>query len=178
MSILPVVANDLHATLPDMGHMISAYALGVVFGAPLITIFLARMPRRAMLILLMSLYAAGNLLSAAARLRHADRGRFIAGIPHGAYFGVAALVAAGDGDAGQRAQAVSRVLLGLTIANVFGVPLATWLSQGFGWRSTFLVVGLLGVTTAVMVSRYVPFIAAGNASPRRELGVFRRLQVG
>jgi DHA1 family inner membrane transport protein len=69
------------------------------------------------------------------------------------------------------------VLLGLTIANVFGVPLATWLSQGFGWRSTFLVVGLLGVTTAVMVSRYVPWIAAGNASPRRELGVFRRLQV-
>jgi DHA1 family inner membrane transport protein len=178
MSILPVVANDLHATLPDMGHMISAYALGVVFGAPLITIFLARMPRRAMLIMLMSLYAAGNLLSAAA----AGYGglivaRFIAGIPHGAYFGVAALVAAAMATPDKRAQAVSRVLLGLTIANVFGVPLATWLSQGFGWRSTFLVVGLLGLTTAVMVSRYVPFIAAGDASPRRELGVFRRLQV-
>jgi DHA1 family inner membrane transport protein len=178
MSILPVVANDLSATLPDMGHMISAYALGVVVGAPLITIFLARMPRRAMLILLMSLYAAGNLLSAAAPGYGAlIAARFIAGIPHGAYFGVAALVAAAMATPDKRAQAVSRVLLGLTIANVFGVPLATWLSQGFGWRSTFLVVGLLGVTTAVMVSRYVPFIAAGNASPRRELGVFRRLQV-
>lgn len=178
MSILPVVANDLHATLPDMGHMISAYALGVVFGAPLITIFLARMPRRAMLILLMSLYAVGNLLSAAAPGYGAlIVARFIAGIPHGAYFGVAALVAAAMATPDKRAQAVSRVLLGLTIANVFGVPLATSLSQGFGWRSTFLVVGLLGLTTAVMVSRYVPFIAAGNASPRRELGVFRRLQV-
>ncbi|MYM21181.1 MFS transporter [Duganella sp. FT135W] len=178
MSILPVVANDLHATLPDMGHMISAYALGVVFGAPLITIFLARMPRRAMLIMLMSLYAAGNLLSAVAPgYGGLLVARFIAGIPHGAYFGVAALVAATMATPDKRAQAVSRVLLGLTIANVFGVPLATWLSQGFGWRSTFLVVGLLGLTTAVMVSRYVPFIAAGDASPRRELGVFRRLQV-
>ncbi|SHN36162.1 MFS transporter, DHA1 family, inner membrane transport protein [Duganella sacchari] len=178
MSILPVVANDLHTTLPEMGHMISAYALGVVFGAPLITIFLARMPRRAMLVMLMALYAAGNLFSAAAPgYGTLILARFIAGIPHGAYFGVAALVAAAMAVPEKRAQAVSRVLLGLTIANVFGVPLATWLSQGFGWRSTFLVVGLLGVTTALMVRRYVPWIATGNASPRRELGVFRRLQV-
>jgi len=77
----------------------------------------------------------------------------------------------------KRAQAVSRVLLGLTIANIFGVPLATWLSQGFGWRSAFVVVGVLGVTTALMVGRYVPFMAAGDASPQRELGVFRSLQV-
>jgi DHA1 family inner membrane transport protein len=178
MSILPVVAGDLHASLPDMGHMISAYALGVVVGAPLIAIFLARMPRRAMLILLMALYAAGNLLSAAAPgYSGLIAARFIAGIPHGAYFGVAALVAAAMAVPSRRAQAVARVLLGLTIANIFGVPLATWLSQGYGWRAAFLVVGLLGVSTALMVSRYVPFIAAGDASPRRELGVFRRLQV-
>jgi DHA1 family inner membrane transport protein len=178
MTILPVVAGDLHASLPDMGHMISAYALGVVFGAPLITIFLARMPRRAMLIMLMSLYAVGNLLSAAAPgYASLILARFVAGIPHGAYFGVAALVAASMAVPEKRAQAVSRVLMGLTIANIFGVPLATWLSQGFGWRSTFLVVGLLGVTTALMVRRYVPWIAPGDASPQRELGVFRRLQV-
>lgn len=178
MSILPVVAADLHASLPDMGHMISAYALGVVFGAPLITIFLARMPRKAMLILLMSLYAVGNLLSAAAPgYTSLLLARFVAGIPHGAYFGVAALVAAAMAEPDKRGQAVSRVLLGLTIANIFGVPLATWLSQGFGWRSTFLVVGVLGTITALMVRRYVPFIAAGDASPQRELGVFRRLQV-
>ncbi|NYE63456.1 DHA1 family inner membrane transport protein [Duganella sp. 1224] len=178
MTILPVVAGDLHATLPDMGHMISAYALGVVVGAPLIAIFLARMPRKAMLMLLMSLYAAGNLLSAAAPgYTGLILARFIAGIPHGAYFGVAALVAAAMAVPEKRAQAVSRVLLGLTIANIFGVPLATWLSQGFGWRSAFLVVGALGVTTALMVGRYVPFMAAGDASPQRELGVFRRLQV-
>jgi DHA1 family inner membrane transport protein len=178
MTILPVVASDLHTNLPDMGHMISAYALGVVFGAPLIAIFLARMPRKAMLMLLMSLYAVGNLLSAAAPgYTGLLLARFIAGIPHGAYFGVAALVAAAMAVPEKRAQAVSRVLLGLTIANIFGVPLATWLSQGFGWRSAFVVVGVLGVTTALMVSRYVPFMAAGDASPQRELGVFRSLQV-
>ena len=178
MTILPVVAGDLHTSLPDMGHMISAYALGVVFGAPLIAIFLARMPRKAMLMLLMSLYAVGNLLSAAAPgYNGLLLARFIAGIPHGAYFGVAALVAAAMAVPEKRAQAVSRVLLGLTIANIFGVPLATWLSQGFGWRSAFVVVGVLGVTTALMVGRYVPFMAAGDASPQRELGVFRSLQV-
>jgi DHA1 family inner membrane transport protein len=178
MTILPVVAGDLHTNLPDMGHMISAYALGVVFGAPLIAIFLARMPRKAMLMLLMALYAVGNLLSAAAPgYTGLLLARFIAGIPHGAYFGVAALVAAAMAVPEKRAQAVSRVLLGLTIANIFGVPLATWLSQGFGWRSAFVVVGVLGVTTALMVGRYVPFMAAGDASPQRELGVFRSLQV-
>ncbi|WP_082491782.1 MFS transporter [Duganella sp. Leaf126] len=178
MSILPIVAGDLHTNLPHMGHMISAYALGVVFGAPLIAIFLARMPKKAMLVLLMALYAAGNLLSAAAPGYGALLlARFVAGIPHGAYFGVAALVAAAMAVPERRGQAVSRVLLGLTIANIFGVPLATWLSQAFGWRSAFLVVGVLGVVTALMVRHYVPFIAAGDASPRRELGVFRRAQV-
>jgi DHA1 family inner membrane transport protein len=178
MSILPVVAGDLQQSLPDMGYMISAYALGVVFGAPLIAIFLARMPRKAMLVMLMSLYAIGNLLSAMAPgYGGLLAARFLAGIPHGAYFGVAALVAAAMAVPEKRAQAVSRVLLGLTIANIFGVPLATWLSQGFGWRSAFLVVGVLGGVTALMVRRYVPFIAAGNASPQRELGVFRSLQV-
>ncbi|MET0266965.1 MAG: MFS transporter [Duganella sp.] len=178
MSILPMVAGDLHTTLPDMGHMISAYALGVVFGAPLIAIFLARMPRKAMLILLMALYAMGNLLSAMAPgYASLLLARFVAGIPHGAYFGVAALVAAAMAVPEKRGQAVSRVLLGLTIANIVGVPLATWLGQGFGWRSAFLVVGVLGVVTALMVRYYVPFMAAGDASPQRELGVFRRAQV-
>ena len=178
MSILPIVAGDLHTDLPHMGHMISAYALGVVFGAPLIAIFLARMPKKAMLVMLMALYAVGNLLSAAAPAYGTLLlARFVAGIPHGAYFGVAALVAAAMAVPEKRGQAVSRVLLGLTIANIFGVPVATWLSQAFGWRSAFLVVDVLGVVTALMVRYYVPFMAAGDASPQRELGVFRRPQV-
>ncbi|MET0319620.1 MAG: MFS transporter [Duganella sp.] len=178
MSILPMVAADLHTDLPHMGHMISAYALGVVFGAPLIAIFLARMPRKGMLMMLMALYAVGNLLSAAAPAYGTLLlARFVAGIPHGAYFGVAALVAASMAVPARRGQAVSRVLLGLTIANIFGVPLATWLGHSFGWRSAFLVVGVLGVITALMVRYNVPVIAAGDASPQRELGVFRKPQV-
>ncbi|CDG84109.1 MFS transporter [Janthinobacterium agaricidamnosum] len=178
MSILPIVAKDIGASLPQMGHMISAYALGVVVGAPLITIFAARMPRRMMLICLMALFAVGNLLSAMApNYGMLILARFISGIPHGAYFGVAALVAASIAAPDKRAQAVARVMLGLTIANVVGVPLATALGQAAGWRSAFLVVGVLGLLTMLMVRIYLPLIAAGNASPRRELGVFRRTQV-
>jgi len=178
MSILPVVANDLHTSLPDMGHMISAYALGVVIGAPLITIFLARMPRRLMLVCLMFMFAVGNLLAALApSYGWLILARFVAGIPHGAYFGVAALTAASMAAPEHRAQAVARVILGLTVANIIGVPVATWLGQGLGWRSAFLAVGAVGLLTMLLVRIFVPQIAAGNASPRRELGVFRRLQV-
>ncbi|GGC64004.1 MFS transporter [Undibacterium terreum] len=178
MSILPVVANDLGTTLPEMGHMISAYALGVVVGAPIITIFLARMPRRLMLVCLMLMYVAGNLFSALApNYGMLVLARFIAGIPHGAYFGVAALVAAALAQPDKRAQAVSRVMLGLTVANIIGVPLATWLGQGVGWRAAFMAVSAIGLLTMLLVRIFVPKIDAGNSSPRRELGVFRRLQV-
>ncbi|MBB3224157.1 MFS transporter [Pseudoduganella umbonata] len=178
MSILPLVAQDLGTTLPDMGHMISAYALGVVVGAPLITIFMARMPRRMMLMCLMLMYAVGNILGALAPTPGLlILARFVAGIPHGAYFGVAALVAAALVTPDKRAQAVGRVMLGLTVANIFGVPLATWLGQVMGWRSAFAIVGALALLTVAMVFVFLPFIAAGNASIRGELGVFRRLQV-
>ncbi len=178
MTILPLVADDLGTTLPKMGHMISAYALGVVVGAPLITIFLARMPRRMMLICLMLMFALGNFLGALAPTPGLlILARFMAGVPHGAYFGVAALVAAAMAPPERRAQAVARVLLGLTVANIIGVPLATWLGQSLGWRSAFVLVGALGLLTMAMVAIFLPYVAAGNASPRRELGVFRRLQV-
>ncbi|MGK5060625.1 MFS transporter [Janthinobacterium sp. LB2P49] len=178
MSILPVVADDLGTTLPQMSHMISAYALGVVIGAPLITIFLARMPRRLMLICLMLMFAGGNLLSAIApNYGLLVVARFVAGIPHGAYFGVAALVAAALAEPDKRGQAVARVLMGLTVANIFGVPLATYIGQTLGWRSAFLLVAALGLLTMLMVRIFVPMVAAGDSSPRRELGVFRRLQV-
>lgn len=178
MSILPVVADDLGTTLPQMSHMISAYALGVVVGAPLITIFLARMPRRLMLVCLMMMFAVGNLLSAIApSYGMLIVARFVAGIPHGAFFGVAALVAAAMAEPDRRGQAVARVLMGLTVANIFGVPLATYIGQTLGWRAAFLLVAALGLLTMLMMRIFVPKVPAGNASPRRELGVFRRLQV-
>jgi len=178
MSILPIVANDLHTTLPNMGHMISAYALGVVIGAPLITIFFARMPRRLMLVCLMLMFAFGNLLAALApNYGMLIAARFLAGIPHGAYFGVAALVAASMADPDRRGRAVSRVMMGLTVANIIGVPVATWLGQGLGWRSAFLTVGAIGMLTMLLVRIFVPKVAAGDSSPMRELSVFCRLQV-
>ncbi len=178
MSILPLVASDLHTTLPEMGHMISAYALGVVVGAPLITIFLARMPRRMMLMSLMFMFALGNMLSALApSYGMLVLARFIAGIPHGAFFGVAALVAASLVPIEKRAQAVAKVMLGLTVANIIGVPLATLIGQIAGWRAAFILVSGLALLTMLMTRVYLPPIQAGSSSPRRELKVFGRLQV-
>src|SRR5476649_665024 len=153
MSILPIVANDLHTSLPDMGHMISAYALGVVIGAPLLTIFFARMPRRLLLVGLMLMFSLGNLMAAlSTSYGMLIAARFLAGIPHGAYFGVAALVAASMAEPEKRGQAVSRVMLGLTVANIIGVPMATWLGQGLGWRSAFVAVGAIGLLTMLLVA--------------------------
>jgi DHA1 family inner membrane transport protein len=179
MGLLPYVASSLKTSIPDMGHMISAYALGVVVGAPLITVLAARVPRRGLLVVLMIVFALGNLASAVApAYGPMIVARFVAGLPHGAYFGVASLVAASLVTASQRAQAVGRVMLGLSVANVVGVPLATGLGQALGWRSAFLVVAALGALTAVMVRLFTPGVAAHqDASIRRELGAFGRVQV-
>jgi MFS transporter, DHA1 family, inner membrane transport protein len=179
MGLLPYVAASDRVSIPTMGHMISAYALGVVIGAPVITVLLAKAPRRIMLIALMSLFALGNLMSAwAPSYPLMVLARFLAGLPHGAYFGVASLVAASLVPANRRAQAVGRVMLGLSVANVIGVPLATGLGQAVGWRSAFLVVATLGLLTAGLVRLFTPEIAAdAGASARRELSVFARPQV-
>src|ERR1700739_3127868 len=140
MSLLPFFARDLGIDEPTAGHVISAYALGVVVGAPLIAILSARMARRALLIVLMSVFALANGLSALAPTYHwMLLFRFLSGLPHGAYFGIAALVAASLVPVERRTQAVGRVLLGLTIATIIGVPFANWVGQAFGWRWGFAV---------------------------------------
>ena len=140
MGLLPQVADGVGITIPQAGHVISAYALGVVVGAPVIAVFGAKLPRRALLVGLMAAYGAFNVLSAVATSYGVlFLARFLDGLPHGAYFGVASLVAADLAPAGKKAQAVSRVLLGLGVANVLGVPLATWVGQTFGWRAALLV---------------------------------------
>ena len=179
MGLLPYVAGSVHAPIPTMGHMISAYALGVVVGAPTITILLARTPRRALLIGLMAVFALGNLLSALApSYATVVAARFLSGLPHGAYFGVASLVAASLAGPEHRARAVGRVMLGLSVANVVGVPLATGLGQTLGWRAAFLVVAGLGALTALLVRLFVPVTPVlEGAGARRELGAFLRPQV-
>jgi MFS transporter, DHA1 family, inner membrane transport protein len=179
MGLLPNLAADLAITEPEAGHVISAYALGVVVGAPLIAILFARVPRKPLLVWLMVLFAAGNFGSAIAPdYLSLIALRFISGLPHGAYFGIAALVAASMVDVGYRARAVGRVMLGLTLATLVGMPLATWLGQGMGWRPTFAGVGIVGVTAFAMIVRFVPMVlVADGASPLRELGALRRPQV-
>ena len=179
MSLLPFFAHDLHIDEPTAGHVISAYALGVVVGAPLIAVASARMARRTLLILLMGMFALANGLSALAPSYHwMLLFRFLSGLPHGAYFGIAALVAASLVPVERRTQAVGRVLAGLTVATIIGVPFANWLGRVVGWRWGFVLVAALALLTAVLVAIFAPRdrVDAG-ASPLRELRALERTQV-
>ncbi len=163
----------------DGGHVISAYALGVVVGAPLFAVAGARLSRRTLLVLLMGWFALGNALSAFAPSFAALLAlRFATGLPHGAYFGVAALVAAGLVPPERRTVAIGRVMTGLTIATIVGVPLANLLGQWLGWRWGFGVVAVLAALTVALVLAVVaPDRPDGHASPLRELGALGRAQV-
>lgn len=179
MSLLPYFAQDLHIDEPTAGHVISSYAAGVVIGAPALALLGAKWARRKLLIWLMAMFAVANILSALApSYGWLMAFRFLSGIPHGAYFGIAMLVAASVVPAQRRAQAVGRVLIGLTIATIVGVPLATWMGQALGWRSGFVAVAVLAVLTVAFLALFVPHVAAdASAGPLRELGALKRRQV-
>ncbi|MBB2990929.1 DHA1 family inner membrane transport protein [Mycolicibacterium iranicum] len=180
MGLLPEIASGMGVSEPTAGHVISAYALGVVVGAPLIAAVTARMARRTLLLLLMALFTVGNLISMLAPTYDTlIVARFLAGLPHGAFFGVAALVAAHLMGPRNRAKAVAHVMSGLTVATVLGVPTASWLGQSLGWRAAFgLVVGV-GVVTLVALWFWLPFQLRfmASTSPMTELGALRRTQV-
>ena len=158
MGILPYVARDLNISIPVAGHFISAYALGVCAGAPML--FVARKrPLKHILLVLMALMLVGNLGAAMAPdywLLLAAR--FISGLPHGAYFGVASIVAGKLADEGKSSEAVSIMIAGMTVANLFGVPLGTSLSHMLSWRVTFLLVGCWGLIVLYYIWRWVPVI--------------------
>src|SRR5215218_3494306 len=179
MGLLPDIAEGVGVDIPSAGHLISAYAVGVVVGAPVIAALSARLPRRALLVGLMTAFLVGNVLTAMAPgYRTLLAARFLSGLPHGAYFGVASLVAASLVAPHLRGRAVSSVLLGLAVAMVAGVPAATWLGQGLGWRSAYWTVVVLAVVTVAAVLAVVPS-SPGNpeATVRGELGALRRPQV-
>ncbi|WP_099024756.1 MFS transporter [Mycolicibacterium palauense] len=179
MGLLPQIAAGLHVSEPIAGHVISAYALGVVIGAPSIAALTARWPRKALLLALMALFTLGNVATVLAPTYGSLlAARFLAGLPHGAYFGVAALVAARLLGPGNRARAVAQVMTGLTVATVLGVPLASWLGQGLGWRAAFILVVLIGAATVAAIAVWLPPLSALHASsPLTELGALRRPQV-
>jgi len=179
MSLVPYMAQGLGIDAPSAGHVISAYALGVVVGAPLIAVGAAKLSRRFTLLLLMGAFALFNTLSALAPNYHwLLLFRFLSGLPHGAYFGIAALVAASLVPYNKRSQAVGRMMLGLTVATILGVPLANWLGQAVGWRWGFVVVGVLALATVALVAALAPRDPPQHgASPLKELGALANGQV-
>ena len=179
MGLLRSIADSFGISEPQAGTVISAYALGVVVGAPLLTVWTSRWRRRTLLMVLMGLFTAGNVVAAfAPTLETLVAARFLAGIPHGAYFGVASLVAASLAGAGKQARAVAQVLLGLSVANVIGVPVATWLGEAAGWQSAFLAVGVIGAATVIAILVVVPEPAGGVVvRAREELAALARPQV-
>lgn len=188
MGLLPQLASDL---LPDVwatsaeeanaraGWLVSAYAAGVVVGAPTIAAVAARLPRKQLLLGCVAVFALGTLASALLpTFGLVLAARFIAALPHGAYFGIAALVAASLMGPGKRGRGVALVLSGLTIANVVGVPAVTWLGQEAGWRTAYLVVAAVFAATFAAVWLAVPFQPGDPAATvRRELSIFSRTQV-
>jgi len=179
MGLLPQMATTFDLSIPNAGYAISLYALGVVVGAPLIAGLAAKLPRKGLLIALMIAVAAGNGLSAIA-----PNGtllmisRFVAGLPHGAYFGIAAVVASSLVAPERRGRAVARIMVGLTVANLVGVPLVTAAGQQISWRVAYFAVAVIGVVTALAIGRLVPRIPAPHdAGVAAELRAFRRPQV-
>jgi DHA1 family inner membrane transport protein len=180
MGLLPDVAADLHISIPSAGHLVSAYALGVVVGAPLLAALTARMSRRTVLIGLMVLFVAGNALSAFAPDEHyLLAARFLSGLPHGAFFGVGAVVATTLVSPERKARSVSLMFLGLTVANIAGVPAATLVGQHLGWRAAFLGVSAIGVAAIASLALLIP--RDGTQAPatglRGELAALRSLPV-
>lgn len=179
MGLLPNIASSVHVSEPTAGYVVSAYALGVVVGAPLIAALTARMSRRTLLIALMVAFTVGNAATVLApNFATLMVARFVAGLPHGAYFGVAALVAAHLAGPRNRAKAVGLVLLGLSVANVLGVPLATWLGESLGWRAAFVVVVIIGIVTIGALFVTLPALDdMAVTNPMTELGALTRPQV-
>lgn len=180
MGLLPDIATSFGISEPSAGHIISAYALGVVVGAPAIAALTARMARRKLLLGLIAVFTLGNLASMVAPSYDTlILARFAAGLPHGAFFGVAGLAAAHLMGPQNRAKAVAHVMSGLTIATVLGVPMASWLGQSLGWRAAFgLVVGI-GVVTLTALWCWLPkhLQTMQSTSPLAELSALRRPQV-
>ncbi|MCQ9616168.1 MFS transporter [Paenalcaligenes niemegkensis] len=179
MGLLPDAADDLGVSIPGAGHLISAYALGVVIGAPVLAVLGANWERKRLLIALMAAFAVANFFSSVAPgYLSMNVARFISGFPHGTYLGVAALVAAGMVPRHRRTQSVAWVLMGLTVATLIGVPIAAAIGQWFGWRSAFVIVGLLGLAALGCILRFVPKSAPQRRThPLAELNSLKRPQV-
>ncbi|WP_292043023.1 MFS transporter [Massilia sp. UBA6681] len=175
MGILPDIAGGLQISIPQAGYLITAYALGVVVGAPTLVSLMAHRPPRSVLIWFMLMFTLFNAMSAfAPNFEVMMLSRFMAGLPHGAFFGVGAVVASRLADEGKVAAALATMFTGLTLANVVGVPAGTWLGHNMSWRAVFLVVAVIGLLTVLALRQLVPSIEAkGRTSLKQDLRIFR-----
>ncbi len=176
MGILPEVAEALQISIPRAGHFISAYALGVVVGAPLLTAFGSKWPAHKVLLGLMLWFTVFNTLSAFSNSYFLLLvSRFLSGLPHGAFFGIGAVVAGRLAKPGKDAQAIAMMFTGLTVANVIGVPLGTWLGQNFNWGVSFLAVGVVGVLAVLSIKFWMPELPKATSNGfKKDLKVLKK----
>ncbi|OKJ62622.1 MFS transporter [Streptomyces sp. CB02261] len=179
MGLLPEIAADYSVSIPAAGLLVTGYALGVVVGAPLLTVLGTKVSRKRMLMLLMGLFVLGNLLSALApSFGLMLTGRVVASLAHGSFFGIGSVVAAELVAPEKKAGAIATMFTGLTVANIVGVPLGTFIGQAVGWRTTFAVVAALGVIGLLGIAKLVPATPRPEgARLRGELMAFRNPQV-
>ncbi|NWK75281.1 MFS transporter [Acinetobacter cumulans] len=179
MGFLPEIATDLSVSIPQAGLLISAYAVGVMIGAPLMTLWLARFPKRTALILLMAIFTVGNILATIApNYLGLMAARLVTSLNHGAFFGLGSVVAASVVPKDKQASAVAMMFMGLTIANIGGVPLATWVGQNIGWRMSFAAITLLGIITMLALWKALPHQQqTKRPDVRAELKVLTRMPV-
>ncbi|KRF40889.1 MFS transporter [Terrabacter sp. Soil810] len=179
MGLLPQIAAGTGVDIATSGHYVSAYALGVVVGAPLIAVAFAKAPRKGLLMGLMAFFAVAHLaILAADTYPTVMAARFLAGMPHGAFFGIGSVVAASLVSHQRRTAAVAAILGGLGVANVVGVPLATLLGQRFSWHLPYVLVGVIGALTVVAIAIFLPHLPpSGEESMRAEMQALRRVQV-
>ncbi|MEU6325026.1 MFS transporter [Streptomyces sp. NPDC047009] len=179
MGLLPQVAADFHVTIPTAGLLVTGYALGVAFGAPLMTALGTKLPRKRMLMLMMGLFILGNLLSALApSFGLMMVGRIVTSLAPGAFFGIGAVLAAELVAPEKKASAIAIFFTGLTVANVVGVPLGTYIGQAAGWRTTFVLVAGLGVIGLLSIAKLVPELPRPEGVHlRHELAAVRKPQV-
>ncbi|MGK9117386.1 MFS transporter [Olivibacter jilunii] len=178
MGLLPDIARDLAVSIPKAGYLISAYALGVVIGAPLLVAIAGKYPPKNILIALMVMFTAFNAFSAfAPDFNSLFIARLLSGLPHGAFFGVGSVVASRIAKKGKEAQAVSLMFLGLTIANIAGVPLGTYIGHNFSWRFSFAIVVAVGLITLFSLKTLLPALSANaDRNLKNELSFFKKTE--
>jgi len=176
MGILPDIAKNINIDIPTASNLIGLYALGVVVGAPTLVVFTSKYPAKQVLLFLMLLFFIFNgLFAIAPNIWSLFISRFISGLPHGAFFGIGSVVAARLAQPGKEAQAISIMFTGMTIANLIGVPLGTYVGHEFDWRITYGFISILGLITFAAIYFWMPDIPAEkNNNIRKQIGYFKR----